>query len=177
MLKNILAQRLRALMHARPDLDTQVKIARGAGVSQSTVGRVLAAEVHTNLDVVESLANAFRIHPLALLSDPAQMTQPDAMAAGYQERQLLAAWRLLSPAQQHAVMGYIEVASLGAGALLLSGTAPASESLQVDAVGHVPDGAKAAVRRAAGRQPTQPTEQRFNHDDTKTGERVKAKRA
>lgn len=164
-------------MQARPDLDTQVKIARGAGVSQSTVGRVLAAEVHTNLDVLESLARAYRIHPLALLSDPSQMTQPDAMAAGYQERQLLAAWRLLSPAQQHAVMGYIEVASLGAGALLGGSVAPAAESSQADAVGQVPDGAKAAVRRAAGRQPSQPTEQRFSNDDQQPRERARPKRA
>ena len=111
MLKHILAERLRSLMKARPDLDTQVKVANAAGLSQSTVGRVLAGEVNTNLDVVESLSSAYRIHPLALLSDPSQMTQADAMAAGYQERQLLAAWRLLSPQQQHSVMGYLEVST------------------------------------------------------------------
>lgn len=178
MLKDLLALRLRQLMDQRPDLDTQTKVAQRAGVGQSTVARILSREVHTSLDVVEALAGAFGIHPLHLLTDPAEISQPGAVAAGYQERALLSAWRLLAPAQQHAVMGYLHVVTLAQGALPTASPAAAAESLQVDAISHVPDGAKAAVRRAAARQPSQPTEQRHDHDDqTKPRERVRRKRA
>lgn len=111
MLKNILANRLRSLMAAREDLSTQVKLANKAGVSQSTIGRILSTEVHTSLDVIEAIAEAFGVHPLSLISEPLDSRSASAIAVDYSEKMLLDGWRRLSPQQQHAVMGYVEVST------------------------------------------------------------------
>lgn len=71
-LKEVLAQRLRALMAATPSLDTQVKLAQRSGVAQSTIGRILRAEVGATLDVIESVAQAFGLDGADLLTVTAQ---------------------------------------------------------------------------------------------------------
>ncbi|WGS40523.1 helix-turn-helix domain-containing protein [Burkholderia sp. JSH-S8] len=68
-IRQILAKRLQNLMDATPHLDTQVKVAARAKIAQSTVGRILRAEVYAQLAQVESLAEAFRVSPASLLSD------------------------------------------------------------------------------------------------------------
>jgi transcriptional regulator with XRE-family HTH domain len=54
-----LAQNLRDWMDAHIELNTQDKVAARAGVSQATVGRMLAGSVAASIDRVESVAAAF----------------------------------------------------------------------------------------------------------------------
>ncbi|MDN8132374.1 helix-turn-helix transcriptional regulator [Burkholderia multivorans] len=70
-IRQILAKRLQELMAATPHLDTQVKVAARANIAQSTVGRILRAEVYAQLAQVESLAEAFRVSPASLLTEDA----------------------------------------------------------------------------------------------------------
>ncbi|WP_186153473.1 helix-turn-helix domain-containing protein [Burkholderia gladioli] len=71
-IRQVLANRLKSLMAATPHLDTQVKVAARAKIAQSTVGRILRAEVYAQLVQVESLAEAFRVTPASLLSDDSE---------------------------------------------------------------------------------------------------------
>lgn len=66
-LRERLASRLRRLMDENPALDTQVKVSKKSGVSQSTVQRVLSRDVAATLDVVEDIAKAFSQRPPSLL--------------------------------------------------------------------------------------------------------------
>jgi transcriptional regulator with XRE-family HTH domain len=175
MLKDILSTRLRELMEQRPDLDTQVKVSKRAGIGQSTVGRILSRDVHTSLDVVEAIAQALRVHPIALLTDPRDMTVTSAAAIGYEERELLRAWRLLSPGQQHAVMGYIEVAITPRQGIASESPKESGESSTVESTREVPRGAKAAVARAASRPPSATFETRLD-DETAENKRERAGR-
>ena len=73
-LRQVIADRLRALMAACPDLDTQVKLARKAGLSQSTVARILSADSAATADSIADLAHAFGVAPASLLMrDPAEI--------------------------------------------------------------------------------------------------------
>lgn len=72
----ILAANLRRLMKEHPTLNTQVKLARRAGIAQSSITRVLSASVHPQLDIVEALAGAFRVPLASLLSDQEDATDP-----------------------------------------------------------------------------------------------------
>ncbi|HEF4770810.1 helix-turn-helix domain-containing protein [Burkholderia multivorans] len=86
-IRQTLAKRLQELMAATPHLDTQVKVAARAKIAQSTVGRILRAEVYAQLAQVESLAEAFRVSPSLLLADDANSLS-DALTydeAGYNE--------------------------------------------------------------------------------------------
>jgi transcriptional regulator with XRE-family HTH domain len=55
----LFARRLKDLMAVRPDLDTQVKLAARAQMSQTTIGRILNAKVSPTLGHVASIADAF----------------------------------------------------------------------------------------------------------------------
>jgi transcriptional regulator with XRE-family HTH domain len=55
----LFAKRLKDLMAVRPDLDTQVKLASAAHMSQTTVGRILNQKVSPTLEHVASIADAF----------------------------------------------------------------------------------------------------------------------
>lgn len=83
-LNEILAQNLHRLMQERPNLDTQMKVRQAtqvidpvtgevevAGLTQSTVQRVLHAKVHVTLDTLQRLADAFEVSPTSLLTDGA----------------------------------------------------------------------------------------------------------
>ncbi|MGP3660245.1 helix-turn-helix domain-containing protein [Burkholderia gladioli] len=50
-------------------VDRQEKVAKRAGISQSSVNRVLSAKVDTQMRVVESLARAIGVSPTELLTD------------------------------------------------------------------------------------------------------------
>lgn len=110
-LKDILALRLRALMDQRPDLDTQIKIHKRTGLSQSTVQRILAREVHTALDVVERLAEAFRVKPIDLIKPIEHDDETKSIAPSYDELQLILAWRKLTEEDKHRAMTYMSVAA------------------------------------------------------------------
>lgn len=82
LLRQIIADRLRALMAARPDLDTQVKLARRAGLSQSTVARILSADSSATSDSIAHLARAFNTSPASLLlGDPVEISMLEAIQA------------------------------------------------------------------------------------------------
>jgi hypothetical protein len=66
-LRQVIADRLRELMAASPDLDTQVKLAHRSGLSQSTVARILSADSSATADSIANLARAFGIPPASLL--------------------------------------------------------------------------------------------------------------
>lgn len=70
-LRMILARKLRWYMDHYPHVDKQEKVAKRAGISQSSVNRVLSGKVDTQMRVVESLANAIGISPTDLLIDDA----------------------------------------------------------------------------------------------------------
>jgi transcriptional regulator with XRE-family HTH domain len=66
-LRQVIAERLRELMAASPDLDTQVKLAHRSGMSQSSVARILSADSSATVDSIANLARAFGIPPASLL--------------------------------------------------------------------------------------------------------------
>lgn len=65
--RDILASNLRALMAARPDLDTLPKITARCGVTNGTLDRIRRAVVSTRVDELDRLARAFGIEPWELL--------------------------------------------------------------------------------------------------------------
>jgi len=65
--RDILANNLRALMAARPDLDTLPKITARSGVSNGTLDRIRRAVVSTRVDELEKLGRAFGVEPWELL--------------------------------------------------------------------------------------------------------------
>jgi transcriptional regulator with XRE-family HTH domain len=65
--RDILATNLRALMAARPDLDTLPKITARCGVTNGTLDRIRRAVVSTRVDELDRLARAFGIEPWELL--------------------------------------------------------------------------------------------------------------
>jgi hypothetical protein len=107
-LKHILAKNLARLMAERLDLDTQVKLSKRAGLSQSTVGRVLRADCHCGLDVLAAIAGAFRVDPLSLISDH---KQPAGAPRGA-DADLLATWHKVGAPQQAQVHAYLNVCLL-----------------------------------------------------------------
>jgi transcriptional regulator with XRE-family HTH domain len=65
--RDILASNLRALMAARPDLDTLPKITARCGVTNGTLDRIRRAVVSTRVDELQRLARAFGVEPWELL--------------------------------------------------------------------------------------------------------------
>jgi transcriptional regulator with XRE-family HTH domain len=66
-LRERLADRLRDLMDAHPNLDTQTKLAAHSRVSQSTIQRLLALEQSATIDVLDRIAKAFRMSAWELI--------------------------------------------------------------------------------------------------------------
>jgi len=62
-----LANNLRALMAARPDLNTLPKITARSGVSNGTLDRIRRAVVSTRVDELEKLGRAFGVEAWELL--------------------------------------------------------------------------------------------------------------
>jgi transcriptional regulator with XRE-family HTH domain len=65
--RDILASNLRALMAARPDLDTLPKITARCGVTNGTLDRIRRAVVSTRVDELERLGKAFGMEAWELL--------------------------------------------------------------------------------------------------------------
>lgn len=68
-LREILADNIRAQMSRNAAVDTQTKLANRAGISQSSVARVLAGNVDTQISIVAALAEAIGTTPARLLDD------------------------------------------------------------------------------------------------------------
>ena len=68
-LREVLAENVRAHMSRNAAVDTQTKLANRAGVSQSSVARVLAGNVDTQISIVAALATALGVTPGRLLDD------------------------------------------------------------------------------------------------------------
>lgn len=96
--RQVLAARLKDCMAKRPDLDTQVKVAKAADVTQSSVGRCLHASNSATTDMLDSLAKAFGITTIELIATP-------------QERQLLQLWHRLTDEDKYRAMAFMEVSS------------------------------------------------------------------
>jgi transcriptional regulator with XRE-family HTH domain len=65
--RDTLSNNLRALMAARPDLDTLPKITARSGVSNGTLDRIRRAVVSTRVDELEKLGRAFGVEAWELL--------------------------------------------------------------------------------------------------------------
>lgn len=68
--REVLAANIRSYMASTPAIDTQIKLAKKAGISQSSVARVLAGKVDTQIGIVDALAAAIGIPPGTLIDDP-----------------------------------------------------------------------------------------------------------
>lgn len=129
-LRHIIAARLRALMTARPDLSTQVKLARRAGLSQSTVARILSADSSATADSLAQLSRAFNTSPASLLTDdPAEIA-------------LLASMRGLAPEARQRLLGF--AAAMSADQHL----APSHKQFSHDSSTPVPPSRRAAHAKA-----------------------------
>lgn len=146
-LKDILAIRLRALMDARPELDTQTKLHKRTGLSQSTIQRVLTRQVHTGLDILEALAKAFHVDPLSLIAPIKEGADAGAVAPSADELILLNEWRKLTDEEKHTVSGYI--------GLVVARKAPTpaenNSPIGLNSVTKIPAAMVAAVQRASSR--------------------------
>lgn len=63
--EKVLAANVRALMKAHAW--TQAKLAKAAGIDQTTISRILAAKHKVQLDTLGAIAHAFDIEPYQLL--------------------------------------------------------------------------------------------------------------
>ncbi|WP_232448603.1 helix-turn-helix domain-containing protein [Burkholderia ubonensis] len=99
-LRTILARKLRWYMDHYEHVDRQEKVAKRAGISQSSVNRVLSAKVDTQMRVVESLAQAIGVSPTELLTDD----ESDAAVIHYDRVR----FARLADADKKAIERYIE---------------------------------------------------------------------
>ncbi|MEM5449871.1 helix-turn-helix domain-containing protein [Paraburkholderia guartelaensis] len=65
----VLAANIRRLLETHPILNTQAALAKRAGIAQSSIARVISAAVHPQLDVIESIAAAFKVSIADLLTE------------------------------------------------------------------------------------------------------------
>lgn len=150
-LNEILAINLRALMDNRDDLGTQQSIRDKAAklgyrLSQSSVQRILAREVHTSLDIVEQLAEVYGVQPLDLMRIAKSASGQTTIPPSYDEQKLLIAWRQLRDDDKHKVMAYIAVANIDRRAKPND-----NNELQLDKAQSLPSNMEAAARRASGK--------------------------
>lgn len=137
-LRERLASRLRHLMDEHPALDTQVKVSKRSGVSQSTVQRVLSKDVAATLDVVEDIAMSFSLRP------------PTLLLLDEREAEMLSAWLALDELDRGEVVRF---------ALLLGRRAkqPPGPRLDFEMQRDTPDLA-AATLRASSKAPSNATQ-------------------
>ena len=106
-LRAILASHLRANMQRSASLDTQARLAKAAGVTQSTVNRALTTEVGVSVDIVEALAHALHVPPILLLADAGQAA-------------FLNAWYALDAEDQARVLSFMQIANHNKSATMAS---------------------------------------------------------
>jgi transcriptional regulator with XRE-family HTH domain len=89
--RKILAEQIRDRMAKRPGLDTQQALSKAAGVTQSTIWRILEQRVGASVDVVDDIAKALGTTSIALLCEPDQIelfTLFDKLEPGDKEKVL-----------------------------------------------------------------------------------------
>lgn len=137
-------------------VDTQVKVASRAGVSQSTVQRLLSLEQAATVDLLESLAKAFGVkHAEHLLLDP-------------DDSKLLNLWSTLSEEDRGTVLGFIQMKAQ---------TKPVPDAvsqLSFETQTPVSHGMRAASKRASAREPEHLTKVPPNDKNTSTRARREA---
>lgn len=95
-IRQVLADQIRSRMAQKPNLDTQTKLSKAAGVTQSTVWRILECQVGASIDIVESLGKALGVPAIVLLSDPDQV-------------QFMDLWSQLDDHDRAKVLAYMQV--------------------------------------------------------------------
>jgi transcriptional regulator with XRE-family HTH domain len=75
LLRQILADNLRQAMAESTGADTQMSLAKRAGIAQSHVSKLLRCEAAATTDVLASLAHALGRQPWELLADSEQTRQ------------------------------------------------------------------------------------------------------
>lgn len=95
-LRQVLAQRLRDLMDTTPGLETQMQVSARAGISQTTVSRILKSQVAATLDNVEAIATAYGLSPSALLSTQTTAKLPVISEADRRTMHRIAAYLAIS---------------------------------------------------------------------------------
>ena len=68
-IREVLADNIRRYMREIPSVDTQVKLSKRAGISQSSVARVLSGQVDTQISIVAAIADAIGVHAADLLEE------------------------------------------------------------------------------------------------------------
>jgi transcriptional regulator with XRE-family HTH domain len=99
-IREVLAANIRHYMRTVPAVDTQVKLARRAGISQSSVARILAGNIDTQVSIVESLADAIGVSAAELLED-----ETSSRETLQYDRTRFAA---LAPTEQAKIKSYID---------------------------------------------------------------------
>ena len=148
-LRQRLARMLREKMRTSLVVDTQTKVAAKAGVSQSTVQRLLSLEQAATVDLLEQLAHAFGVK------------KPEHLLLESDEVKLLSLWSHLSDDDRATVLGFIQMKAQtkavhdSAAPLTFQSTVP------------VPQEMRAASSRAAARRPTEKRLDKAADDKTK----------
>ena len=82
-LRQIFRERLLALVAASDDSDVQTRLAKAAGVSQSTVSRMLNANTNIKINTVDAIARAFGMTGAEFLLNAGASTHTGRFAADY----------------------------------------------------------------------------------------------
>lgn len=116
-LRHHVAVNLARWMEENPDLSSQPKVSQKSGVAQSHIGRLLREESSATVDVLGSIARAFRRQPEDLLRPPEYSTQNvAALRARDMEtpeyaaviKKLIDLANKMSPEGQHVLLGRAE---------------------------------------------------------------------
>lgn len=102
LLMEYLRQRLARLMREKMRtsmVDTQVKVAAKAGISQSTVQRLLSQDQSATLDLLEQLSKAFSV------------ARPHHLLLEQDEANILTLWEGLDEADRATVIGFLQIKS------------------------------------------------------------------
>lgn len=90
-----MSENLRALMESGLGPDSQLQLAKRAGVSQSTVGRALSGHTRATVETVGRIAKVYGLSPWQLLVPDLDPRAPPALvAADPAEREALDRLRL-----------------------------------------------------------------------------------
>lgn len=131
-------------MAARPDLDTQVKLARRAGLSQSTVARILSGDSSATADSLAQLARAFGTSPASLLTeDPTELA-------------LLGDVPALKPEARQRLLGFVA-------GLLADQVGAGRQRFVADVADVVPPSRRAAHAKAVARPIRDPKHNKTSH--------------
>src|SRR5260364_277907 len=106
LIGKVLATNLARLMAERPDLNTQIKVAKKSGIGQTTVGRILRNEVSATADNIEAIACAFGLSVGELLSTQTNVGEPRHINS--RERMLFDLFASLSRDEQNKLIHALE---------------------------------------------------------------------